>query len=73
LERHGREAVVGVEDDGRGFRVPDLERAPTGPEHSGLHRMWLRARALRGGLSIESAPGRGTRLELRVPVEGVAR
>ncbi len=73
LERRGPVAVVGIEDDGRGFRVPDLERAPSGPEHSGLHRMWLRARALRGGLSVESTPGRGTRLELKVPVEGVAR
>lgn len=73
LERRGPVAVVGIADDGRGFAVPDLERAPAGPEHSGLHRMWLRARALRGGLSIESTPGRGTRLELRVPVEGAAR
>lgn len=72
LDRKESVAVVGIEDDGQGFQVPDLEAAPTGPEHSGLHRMWLRARALRGALTIESTLGRGTRLELRVPVEGVA-
>jgi len=73
LERRGRYVMMGVADDGRGFRVPALDREPTGPEHSGLHRMWLRAQALGGRLAIESAPGHGTRLELSVPVGGTGR
>lgn len=73
LERKGVQIVVGIEDDGRGFKVPDLERTPMGPEHSGLHRMWVRAQALRGVFALDSTPGNGSRLELRVPVEGGAR
>lgn len=73
LEHKGVQIVVRIEDDGRGFEVPDLERTPTGPEHSGLHRMRVRAQALRGVLALDSAPGKGSRLELRVPVEGGAR
>lgn len=73
LERGARWVVVSLEDDGRGFVVPDLDRAPAGPEHSGLRRMALRVRALKGILSLRSAPGAGTRLEIRVPVEGGSR
>lgn len=61
----GNEAVVSVADDGKGFVVPDLERVPEGPEHSGLHRMWVRVQALRGRLMVNSSPGAGTRIEMR--------
>ncbi|MNX99354.1 Sensor histidine kinase LiaS [compost metagenome] len=73
LGNEGQEAVVTVEDDGKGFVVPELEHAPEGPEHSGLHRMWVRVQALRGRLAVASAPGKGTRIEMRFPQTGGAR
>ncbi len=54
---------IRVVDDGRGF---DLGAA-TG-SGLGLVGMQERARLLGGELSIESAPGRGTTIELRVPL-----
>ncbi|MNU05607.1 hypothetical protein D3C72_2504710 [compost metagenome] len=59
-----------VADDGKGFMVPDLSRAPEGPEHSGLHRMWVRVQAQRGRMDVRSAPGEGTRIAIRLEDKG---
>ena len=59
------EVRVAVSDDGRGF-VP----AAVGEGHQGLRNMRERARLLRGDLVIQSAPGSGTTVQLRVPKEG---
>ena len=57
-----------VEDDGRGFAVgPDLAEWLE-HHHFGLAGMHERAALIGGGLQIESAPGRGTRLRLVWPV-----
>ncbi len=53
-----------VEDNGRGFDPSRIEN--NGSSHIGIEIMHERANRLRGELSIESAPGRGTRVELRV-------
>jgi signal transduction histidine kinase len=60
---------VVVEDDGRGFEVAKVLRS--GPGAGGLGLLGMRERvALAGGtLEIESAPGRGTTLVARLPVE----
>ena len=50
-----------VEDDGRGFDPPTTRRG------SGLTNIADRLDALGGGLEIDSAPGRGTRLRGTVP------
>jgi two-component system sensor histidine kinase DegS len=56
-----------VEDTGQGFDVePVLLRARAG-ETVGIASMQQRAELLGGWLRIESTPGRGTRIELRVP------
>jgi two-component system sensor histidine kinase UhpB len=55
------EIVLTVEDDGQGF-----ESAAT-PEGSGIRGMRERALLVRARLEIESAPGRGTTVRLRVP------
>jgi len=53
-----------VEDDGRGFAEP------AGPEgHYGLLVMRERAWAAGGALTVESEPGRGTRVALDLPLE----
>lgn len=62
--RHGR-AVVTVEDDGVGFTAAEV------PEGCfGLLGARERAETLGGELTIDSAPGRGTRLALSLPYSG---
>jgi signal transduction histidine kinase len=56
-----------VEDDGAGF---DPATTPPG---SGLQNMRDRLEALDGALNVQSAPGEGTRITGRVPVEGSRR
>lgn len=60
--REGAEVVVAVTDDGKG-----LDAAAHG-EGSGLRNMRERAALAGGTLSLDSAPGEGTRVELRLPV-----
>jgi signal transduction histidine kinase len=67
--RTDSERIVGVvEDDGRGF-----DRRPRGKrsEAGGLAYMAERASLLGGTCSIESAPGRGTRVETSFPLDAV--
>ncbi|HXM58032.1 MAG TPA: PAS domain S-box protein [Candidatus Dormibacteraeota bacterium] len=63
LRLDGREAVLQIEDDGRGF-VPD-ERRDIG---WGLRNLAERAQRLGGSLEISSVPGEGTSVSLRVPL-----
>ncbi len=57
--------VVTVEDDGIGF---DPEEIRLG--HFGLRLMRERCESVGGSLRVESAPGRGTRIEARLPLKG---
>jgi PAS domain S-box-containing protein len=61
LEAGDGQIVLAVEDNGIGFD-------PLGeyPGHMGLHSMHERAEKLGATLALESAPGEGTRLQLRV-------
>lgn len=64
LEPH--ELRAWVTDDGKGFRPRSRET-----RHSaGLATMRERASLLGGNLSVTSAPGEGTRIELAVPLPG---
>jgi signal transduction histidine kinase len=58
--------VLSIEDDGAGFDASRLD-ARAGA-HLGLAIMRERAESLGGTLDVTSAPGQGTRLEVRVPV-----
>lgn len=62
--------VVTVEDDGRGFDVAATEKAYA-DGHFGLLNMRERARLIESDLSVTSTLGRGTKVVLRVPMEGV--
>jgi signal transduction histidine kinase len=53
-----------VEDDGSGF---DLESAKAKQDHWGLLGMQERAKHLGATLSIDSATGRGTKIEVAIP------
>jgi signal transduction histidine kinase len=61
--------VLSVVDDGRGF--DPQKAAPEG--HFGLAGMRERADAIGGRLAIRSAPGRGTRVEVTVPLARLAK
>jgi signal transduction histidine kinase len=54
--------VLRICDDGRGFRPDSIF-----PGHLGLRSMRERAAVVGGVLDISSAPGKGTRVTLRVP------
>lgn len=58
-----------VRDDGLGFDTRNLQKA-SGAKGLGLVAMQERASAIGGILSVESSPGRGTELLLRLPLEG---
>jgi hypothetical protein len=60
---------IEIEDDGRGF---DPATAPSDRPHYGLMGIRERAELLGGTASIDTAPGRGTRLEIRVPLTEAA-
>ena len=58
----GQTLTLTVEDDGRGFNVAAKKRASLG-----LRNLEHRAGILQGTLNIESAPGRGTLVEVSCP------
>jgi signal transduction histidine kinase len=70
LSGSGTEAWVEVTDDGVGFD-PDAPDDPPAPDASagfGLAGMRDRVRAAGGELSLVSAPGEGTRVNVRLPI-----
>ncbi|MEV6841188.1 GAF domain-containing sensor histidine kinase [Streptomyces sp. NPDC051133] len=64
LERRGSGAVLRVTDDGTGFDPKADRRAG---RHLGLVSMRDRASGVGGTLTVESAPGKGTTIEMEVP------
>lgn len=64
LIRRGQGAVLSVTDDGKGFEPRTVRRAG---RHLGLVSMRDRASGVGGRLKVESAPGRGTTVEMEVP------
>ncbi|GAA3397141.1 GAF domain-containing sensor histidine kinase [Streptomyces roseoviridis] len=64
LRRNGPGARLTVTDDGRGF---DPATVRTAGRHLGLVSMRDRAAGVGGTLTVTSAPGRGTTIEMEVP------
>jgi PAS domain S-box-containing protein len=62
LERDLREAILVIEDDGRGFKPGEAR------EGMGLKNIAERARILGGRLKLDSSPGHGVRIELAIPI-----
>ncbi|KQV60973.1 hypothetical protein ASC95_06015 [Pelomonas sp. Root1217] len=60
---HGSYVEIRVEDDGAGFDLQSIQHG------RGLKSQIKRAQRLGGKLRIDSQPGMGTRLSLRLPVE----
>ncbi|WP_328916795.1 MULTISPECIES: GAF domain-containing sensor histidine kinase [unclassified Streptomyces] len=64
LEGRGKGARLRVRDDGRGF---DPTAVRSAGRHLGLVSMRDRADGVGGSLTVESAPGKGTVIEMEVP------
>ncbi|GAA5040434.1 GAF domain-containing sensor histidine kinase [Streptomyces siamensis] len=64
LDKHGPGAVLRVTDDGSGFEPAAIRSAG---RHLGLVSMRDRASGVGGNLTVESAPGKGTTIEMEVP------
>ncbi|MET9904900.1 GAF domain-containing sensor histidine kinase [Streptomyces sp. NPDC006446] len=64
LERRGPGAVLRVTDDGSGFEPTAIRSAG---RHLGLVSMRDRSSGVGGTLTVESAPGKGTMIEMEVP------
>lgn len=66
LSRRPHEVLASVSDDGDGFSVEEMMRSRE--RGLGLFGMQERLSLVRGQLIIDSAPGRGTRVNARVPL-----
>ncbi|WP_326669814.1 GAF domain-containing sensor histidine kinase [Streptomyces canus] len=64
VDRRGGGAVLRVTDDGSGFDPQSIRRAG---RHLGLVSMRDRTSGVGGTLTVESAPGKGTTIEMEVP------
>ena len=64
LSRREGGTVLRVTDDGSGFDPKSIRRAG---RHLGLVSMRDRASGVGGVLTVESAPGKGTTIEMEVP------
>ena len=64
LVREYQWLVLSIYDNGRGFQVGELAKAPG----FGIEGMRERARLVNGTIEIRSVPDQGTRVVLRVPV-----
>lgn len=62
--------TVSIEDDGRGFDLDEALRVSTGRDGFGLSSMRERAGLVNAEFKVETAPGRGTKVSLVVPLEG---
>ncbi|MEU9984046.1 GAF domain-containing sensor histidine kinase [Streptomyces sp. NPDC050856] len=64
LVRRGQGALLSVTDNGKGFQPRSVRRAG---RHLGLVSMRDRAGGVGGRLTVHSAPGKGTTIEMEVP------
>jgi PAS domain S-box-containing protein len=67
LTLSGQTLQVEIEDDGEGFDLSDVP-GPSRRGGLGLYGMRERARIVGGRLTVESTPGRGTKITARMPV-----
>lgn len=66
----GPDAVgASVEDDGKGFDLSSVSRSLARSEKYGLSGMRERAKLFGGTLDVDTAPGRGTKVTVRIPID----
>lgn len=69
LERLGDEVVAVIEDNGRGFDAEALLKPSGRGRKLGLLGMCERAEMIGGTLNVESSPGAGTSVFVRIPLQ----
>jgi len=69
LEKTSEAVAMIVRDNGQGFSLSDLEKAP--PGYHGLNIIKERAEGFGGSLDISTTPGEGTELKVSLPLEKV--
>ena len=65
----GDQLSIEVSDDGRGFDVAEVTEAASRGRHLGLLGMQERVTVLGGRVDVLSAPGQGTRIVARLPLQ----
>lgn len=70
LECDAEKCVLRIEDDGKGFDASKLTGVDPSGRGAGLFTIKERARLLGGACRVESQPGQGTKVTVRVPVAG---
>lgn len=68
VQQEDSELVVTVEDNGVGFKVSEILKHPDENKRLGLLGMMERAAMLSGNLTIDSKPGKGTKVQVRIPL-----
>lgn len=68
IERMDDDLVLIIEDDGRGFKLQEQPASTEAGHGLGLAGMRERAVLVGGGLEIETAPGKGTTIFVKVPL-----
>jgi signal transduction histidine kinase len=66
LTGEGNEVALEIQDIGNGFELEEVRRKGG----LGLVSMDERVRLVDGAFSIQSEPGKGTRVEVRIPLRG---
>jgi signal transduction histidine kinase len=69
LEKNEQAVELMVHDNGQGFSLADLEKSQ--PGYHGLNIIKERAEGLGGTLNVDTIPGEGTELKVRLPIEKV--
>ncbi|NQT05876.1 MAG: sensor histidine kinase [Dehalococcoidia bacterium] len=69
LNNSGDEVEMIVKDDGKGFKLEELEKYT--PGYHGLNIIKERAEGLGGNFLITTAPGQGTEVKINLPAEKV--
>ncbi len=64
LTSHGEDIYLSIQDDGIGFRP----KIPMNQGGHGLHNIHERVNLLNGSIDIKSAPGKGTLIQIKVPL-----
>jgi signal transduction histidine kinase len=68
VECDAKECRLRIEDDGKGFDVRKLTQVESGGRGAGVFTMKERVRLVGGDCHIDSQPGRGTKVNVNVPL-----
>jgi len=71
LDCDEKQCVLYIEDDGKGFDVKNLTRVDPSGRGAGLFTIKERVNLAGGRCRVDSKPGRGTKVTVKVPLKGI--